>query len=396
MRVLQLHNHHQSLGGAMEVLAHEAILLTGGGHEVREYTLAPTEELGLSGVRAGLKAVWNVEASRDVEDLIRTFRPDVVHVHTPFPLMSPAVYRAAHRLGVPAVGTLHSYRYSCIAAMCHRDGAICEDCIGKRIKLDGVRHRCYHDSLGASLALTTGLAVHRTLGTFHHAVTRFLALTDFARDLMIRDGFPADKVVVKHNSVPDPGVADGDRSGDGSVVFAGRLMDVKGVRTMLDAWRQAEHSDLQLRIAGDGPLRGVVEEAARADPSISYEGWVPEIEIFDLMGRARAVLVPSEWYEGGGPLVTLRSLAVGTPVVISDLENISQYVREDGTGVAFEPGNAQSLAGVLTQVAADPAGWRARRTLARRSYETRYSPEVDLPRLEAIYADAIASAADRS
>ncbi len=390
MRVLQLHNHHQSLGGAMEVLAHEAGLLAGAGHEVRQYTLPATEELGLGPVRAGLKAVWNVEACKDVDRLIGQFRPDIVHVHTPFPLLSPAVFRTAHKRGVPAVTTLHSYRYTCIAAICHRDGKVCEDCVGSRLKLSGVRHRCYHDSFGASAALTAGLVLHRSIGTLDRAVTRYLALTDFSRELLIRDGIPPDRVVVKPNSVPDPGVATGDRSTAPYVAFAGRLMDIKGVETMLDAWQRCDHGDLRLRIVGDGPQRGLVEERARQDPSLSFEGWIDEADVFELMGRARAVLVPSEWYEGGGPLVTLRSLAVGTPVVISDLENISAWVREDDSGVAFEPGSADALAAVLSSVAADPGGWDDRRARARASYEKRYSPTVDLPRIERIYADAIA------
>jgi len=388
MRILQLHNHHAGPGGAMEVLAHEAQLLTAGGHAVRSYTLAATEQLGLGPVRAGLKAVWNVEACRDVEDTIRAFRPDVVHVHTPFPLLSPAVFRTARKLGVPSVTTLHSYRYSCIAAICHRGGHICEDCIGKRLKWPGVVHRCYHDSLGASAALTLGLAVHRAAGTFHEAVDRFLALTDFSRRLLIRDGIPADKVVVKHNSVPDPGVDAGDRPDERFVFFAGRLLDIKGVRTLLEAWQRSAHGDVRLRIAGDGPLRGLVEDRARADPSISYHGWVAEEAVCDMMRDADLVLVPSEWYEGL-PLVILRSLAVGTPVVVSDLETISADVLADGTGEAFAVGDVGSLAAVLTRLAADRTPWIQRRVCARRSYERRYSPTADLRALDAVYASVV-------
>ncbi len=385
MRILQLHNHHQSLGGAMEVLAHEALLLDEGGHEVQTYALPATHELGLGAVRAGLKAVWNVEACREVESQIRNFRPDVVHVHTPFPLLSPAVFRVAKKLGVPTVTTLHSYRYSCIAGTCHRDGHVCEDCVGTRLKLPGLRHRCYHDSTGASAALTISLAVHRGLGTFHDAVDRFLTLTSFSRDLLIRDGIPGDKVVVKPNSVPDPGLAQDRSPQERYVTFAGRLMDIKGVQTLLDAWDRTDHGDLRLRVAGDGPLRSMVEERGRKDPSLSYLGWVGEAEVFDLMSGAEAVLVPSEWYEGL-PLVILRSLAVGTPVIVSDLENISAEVLADDAGEAFAVGDADALARMLTAVARDPHTWQTRRTRARASYDERYSPAADLRKLEAVYA----------
>jgi len=113
--------------------------------------------------------------------------------------------------------------------------------------------------------------------------------------------------------------------------------------------------------------------------------------VFDLMGRAQAVLVPSEWFEGGTPLVALRSLAAGTPVVVSDLENISAAVLEDDAGVAFPVGDVDGLSRTLTQVAADASGWRNRRARARASYEKRYSPSVNLPRLERIYGDVIAA-----
>lgn len=393
MRILQLHNHHQSLGGAMEVLAHEAGLLGAGGHTVRTYTLPAADELNLGPVRAGLKAVWNLEACRDVEAEIRAFRADVVHVHTPFPLLSPAVFRTAKKLGVPTAATIHSYRYSCIAATCHRDGGICEDCIGKRLKLPGLRHKCYHDSFAASAALTLSLSLHRSIGTFHESVDRFLALTDFARELLIRDGLPQEKIVVKHNSVPDAGVRSGPSSGERYLMFAGRLMDIKGVATMLDAWARAATGDVELRIAGDGPLRELVEAHSRGDASIKVLGWVDEDEIFDLMGGAEAVVVPSEWYEGGGPLVTLRSLAVGTPVIISDLDNISAPVTEDDAGETFRVGDADALATVFSHVVQNPQWWHGRREVARQSYDKRYSPTVDLKRLEALYGGLLASAA---
>ena len=128
MRVLQVHNHHAGLGGALEVLQQEGELLRGSGHSVSVWALPATEDLNLSGLRAGAKAVWNREAGRELADRIEEFKPDVVHVHTPFPLLSPVVFRVAARMHVPAVTTVHSFRYSCIAATCYRDGHTCEGC----------------------------------------------------------------------------------------------------------------------------------------------------------------------------------------------------------------------------------------------------------------------------
>ncbi|MGI8625631.1 MAG: glycosyltransferase family 4 protein [Geodermatophilaceae bacterium] len=393
MRILQLHNHHQSKGGAMEVLAHEAELLTAAGHSVTQYTLPAAAEMGLSAVRAGLKAIWNAEACRDVAARISEFRPDVVHVHTPFPLMSPAVFRTAVGMGVPTVNTLHSYRYSCIAATCFRDGHVCEDCVGKTVKLPGIRHRCYHDSVGASAALTTSLLVHRRLGTLQHKIDRFLSLTGFGKRLLIRDGIPESKITVKPNSVADPGTPPGPDTAHPYAAFAGRLIDVKGIETLLAAWPDVAPG-LTLKIAGDGPLRHLVEQQAASDPSIEYLGWVSEADVGEMMGGARAMIVPSLWYEGL-PLVILRSLSFGTPLVVSNLENICEDVVADGAGIAFEVGKSASLAAVLNDVVADREGWSARRDRARASYLTRYTPTEDVRRLESIYAEVIEARSGR-
>ena len=388
MRILQAHNDHAGKGGAMEVLAHERELLVHAGHEVEQYTLPAAEDLALSGLRAGAKAIWNREAERDVAALVRSFGADVLHVHTPFPLMSPSVFRAAHAAGIAAVTTLHSYRYSCVVGTCVRDGKICEDCVGKKLKLPGVIHKCYHDSRGASAALTLGLDVHRAARTFHRAVSRYLTLTEFSRKLLIRDGYPADRILVKPNSVPDPGYRVQPTCDERRVVFAGRLIDIKGVRTLLDAW-QAVPPGMTLVIAGDGDLRPLVEERAAADPSIRFLGWVQEQEVTDLMASAELVVVPSQWYEGA-PLVILRSLGVGTPVLVSDLENLSTEVLEDRAGWTFKTGSSADLATKLAEFVKNPTSARDVRARARASYDQRYSPQQDIGRLEAVYADAVA------
>lgn len=368
----------------MEVLAHERALLESAGYEIDQYTLAATDDLPYSAMRAGAKAVWNRDAAHEVDRRISQFRPDVVHVHTPFPLMSPTVFRVAHKRRVPTVTTLHSYRWSCVAGTCFRDDRICEDCVGTRLKLSGVRHRCYHDSLAASSALTISLVLHRGLGTLHECVDRWLTLTGFAKRLLVRDGIPAGKIEVKANSVPDHGVGVGPQAGDRFVLFAGRLLDIKGVDTLLDAWRQISGRNLRLVIAGDGPMRPQVEALAADEPAVDYLGWLAEDELTSLMGRAEAVVVPSRWYEGL-PLVILRSLSVGTPVLAADLENFCEDLMADGAGVTFAVGDSASLAAQLQHIGARPSSMLTMRDAARRSYERRYAPEVDLKRLEGVY-----------
>ncbi len=397
MRILQLHNRQGNGGaaggrarevGALEVMAHEAHLLTAAGHDVEQFTLPAAEDMGLGSARLALKAVWNAEASHEVGERVKRFGPAVVHVHTPFPVMSPAVFHAASSLGVATVTTVHGYRYSCIAGTHVRGGGSCQDCIGKRLKWPGFWHRCYHDSAAASGALTVSLALHRR--TLHQEVDRFIALTSFSKHLLVQDGVPAHRIVVKPNSVPDPGTdLEEGTTEKPYVAFVGRLTAIKGVRTLLTAWALVPPGSIELRIAGDGPLRAMVEDHCSDDASISYLGWLDESDVSDVMARAACVVIPSEWYEGGLPLVLMRSFAVGTPVIMSNLEHLADGVVQGVNGLSFDTGDVRSLAHALRQVSDDVAPFRAMRPHARETYVQHYSPDVDLARLESIYTQVL-------
>jgi len=233
--------------------------------------------------------------------------------------------------------------------------------------------------------------LHRAIGTFRE-VNRFISLTDFSRQLLIRDGISPDQITVKPNFVPDPGDHARTERAQPYVAFVGRLVDVKGVVALLDAWERGVPG-YTLRIAGDGPLRALVEERAKADPSIEYLEWLDQDSVTRLMTDAACVVVPSEWYEGGVPLVVLRSLSVGTPVIVSDLENICEEVVGDGSGVSFATGDPSSLAAAFGTLVTEPEAWSARRDLARKAYLDRYTPAANLAALTEIYNSVVADVA---
>ena len=388
-RVLQAHNRHASRGGADAVLDQDRRMLEGAGHQVARII---TEAAEKGGPGAAAQAVWNRRTSEQVARAVREFQPDVVHVHTPFPLMSPVVFRAAKRHGVPTVATMHSFRFSCIAGTLRRDGHLCEDCVGRTVKLPALRHRCYHDSLAASASMATSLTLHHALGTFRRHVDRFLTMTEFAKDILVRDGVPSAHVRVKPNCVDDPGPTPPVAERPPHVLFVGRLTEEKGIRTMLEGWRLAGPQGHVLRVCGDGPLRHLVDDAAAQDPTIHVLGWVSAEEVQREQRDARLTLVPSEWYEAGPPLVLLDSLATATPVLASDLDNISSTLRAAEAGATFEMGSASSFAESLTKLLLDGEGLTRMANRARGLYEADHTPDGALRALEATYASVAAGA----
>ena len=384
MRIVQAHNRHATRGGADDVLDREATLLRDAGHEVEQLLVEP------GGTRDPLAeataAVWNRRAVADLETLIARFRPDVLHVHTPFPVMSPAVFRAAHRRGVGTVATVHSFRYSCIVGTLRRDGRICEQCVGSVAKLAGIRHRCYHGSVSASVALTTSLVAHR--GTLRHHVDRFLPLTDFSAGILERDGIDRSHITVKPNCVDDPGEPVPTDERGGGALYVGRLVEEKGFEALLTAWRD-HHPGISLTIVGDGPLREAVDRASEQSPDVQALGWRDPAEVHKLQAQADVVLVPSEWYEAGPPLVMLQALASGTPVVSSNLANISASAEAAGAAVVFPPGDASALASAVARVAGDRHLRERVGAAGRELYLRDYTPHGVVHTLETVYAEVV-------
>lgn len=390
MRILQAHNRHASLGGADAVVAVDRELLLGAGHEVEQLLLEPAGESGRSKVGHAVDATWNRAAVHRLTELVERFRPDVLHVHTPFPTLSPAVFAQARRLGVATVGTVHSFRYSCLPGTLRRDGAICEDCVGHRLKWPGVRHRCYHGSAAGSGALAVSLAVHGLRGTFRRDVQRFLPLTRFAADILVRDGVPEDHITVKPNCVADPGPTPPAADRTAGVLFLGRLVEEKGITTLLRAWTEHDPG-LPLVIAGDGPLADDVRAAAAgSDRRITWLGRVSEAEAAALQAQAQVTVVPSEWYEAGPPLVLLQALAAATPVVCTDLANIAATAEEAGAADVFPLGDAAALAAAVRRLGEDRDLLTRRARAGRLLYERDHTPASALSTLERVYGEVVA------
>jgi glycosyltransferase involved in cell wall biosynthesis len=385
VRILKLHNLQFARGGADAHHERETVELIRRGHTVETHYVDNRQIELIGRPRAALRCVWNREATHLVRTVHARFRPDVVHVHEAYPLMSPAVMIQANRLRLGVVATSHSWRYNCANSILFRDGAVCEDCVGRRMKYPAVLHRCYHDSVSGSVAMAGSLAVHRGLGTFSRYVHRWLALTPFMRERLMAEGIPGDHIVVKPSAAPDPGPPLSDR--DDYLLFAGRLIPEKGVDTLLQAWHKTTRAS-RLVIAGDGPLLPQVSEAAARDPRIDVLGWVDHATVAALLARAAALLLPSEWYEGLPSLMS-ESYAAGTPIIGSDVGNFSDYIAPDTTGLLFRSGDAAALALAIESFVADPARVRRLQAGAREMYDRELNLDHAVDILEGVYADAV-------
>ena len=253
MRILSVHNRYTQHGGEDNVFDGEAALLRENGHDVytwEEHNDSLTDQSRLS---AAVGTVWSFESQRTLNEIIGHFHPEVVHFHNTFLRISPAVYYTCQQAGIPVIQTLHNYRLICPAATLFRENMVCEDCLGSGGLWSSIKHRCWHSSRAQTSVVAAMLQTHRWLQTWKKQVDVYLALTEFARQKFIAGGLPAEKIVVKPNSVePAPVEFSPSPQRPSFVLFVGRLSPEKGLMTLFEAWQ--ELAPIPLKIAGDGPL----------------------------------------------------------------------------------------------------------------------------------------------
>jgi glycosyltransferase involved in cell wall biosynthesis len=391
MKIVLVHNAYREPGGEDVVFQSEKQLLERAGHTVIPYVRSNTELQDASLVdRIGIvpRMVWSKEARQSFAAILDAERPDLVHVHNTFIVISPSIYSACSERGIPVVQTLHNFRLLCPAASFFREGMVCEECVDQSL-LRSILHGCYRNSRAATGAVALTLATHRAMGTWQASVTRYIALTDFAKKKFVAAGFPSERFVIKPNFAdPDPG----ERLGAGEyALFIGRLDKTKGTRVLLDAWKRLPVK-YPLHMVGDGPDRQEMEAQVRELQlsEVTFRGRLPHAAAVEAVKGARFTIVPSTWYEGF-PMCIVESFSCGTPVLCSRLGGMSEIVDDQRTGLHFNPGDPQDLA--------DKAEWAWNHPLelarmgreARRKYETDYTAEKNYSLLMEIYKQAIAA-----
>jgi glycosyltransferase involved in cell wall biosynthesis len=385
MRILIAHNLYQQAGGEDQCVSAEIEILRAHGHEVTEYRLHNDEINAMGRLVVGLRTVWSQPAFQELRSLFRRYRPQIAHFHNTFPLISPAAYYAARLEGIRVVQSLHNFRLICANALFFRDGEVCEACLGRVIPWPAVTGKCYRGNRSASAAVGTMQAVHRLLGTWSRAVDAYIALTRFSADKLAAGGVPAHKIEVKSNFVhPDPGTG---RGAGGYAVFVGRLSAEKGLTTLLEAWRHLDGT-LPLRIIGDGPLAGLVQDEAARNPAIHWVGKQQPDAVYDMIGEAVFLITPSRCYENF-PRAIAEAFAKGTPVIASRLGAMAEIVDDGRTGLLFNPGDAQDLAARVQQISQDKSRLAHLRLAARKEFAEKFTAASNYRRLMMIYQRAL-------
>jgi glycosyltransferase involved in cell wall biosynthesis len=349
-------------------------------HFVDEIELGQQYTLAGKVVRAS-KVIYSFEARRRLAALLDEVRPDVCHAHNIYHHISPSILSLLHGRGIPTVMTLHDLKIACPEYHMLAPDGICERCKGGRLH-NVLVHRCIKESATLSAVIMLESALHRVLGSFRKHVRAFIVPSRFYIEKFCEWGFP--RALFHHV----PNFVDAERyvpqfSPGESFVFFGRLSPEKGLRTLINA---AVIAGCPVRIIGTGPqLEELRALAAKLAANVTFLGYLTGEALHAEVRRARAVVLPSEWYENA-PMTVLEAYALGKPVIGSRIAGIPELIQEGRTGFTYTAGHAESLAAALRamterlDIEVEEFG-RA----ARRSVETEFASSLYRDRVLEIY-----------
>lgn len=395
MRVLTVHNFYGSDAPSGENAAYlaERDLLRSNGVEVEEYTRHSDEirGRGVAGLlRGGLSTAWNPAVARDLRRRVRAFRPDIVHVHNTFPLISPSIFCALRTESAAVIVTVHNFRMACASAMLSRNDAPCTLCVDRSSARPALRYRCYRGSFVATLPIAASITLHRYLGTWQKGIDAFIALTEFQAAMLLRIGVPAPLLHVKPNVYPlQTSPVDWYERFD-RAVFIGRIGAEKGLDLLLEVWHAWGSTAPLLEVVGTGPLiaeaRAYVDTHGMAD-RVLFHGVLPFHDTQRLLGTSRLLIVPSRVFEGY-PMVVREAYALGVPVAASDIGSLRALVVDGVTGVRFPVGNPAILLERVRALWSRPELMRKMSLHAHLCYKRELAPEPNFDRVLAVYDSA--------
>lgn len=380
-KVLIIHNYYRLAGGEDTVVANEKKLLQEHGHEVEYYSRHNSELAGFSGLQKlvfPFATIFNYRTYREVKELIKEKRVDVVHVHNTLSLISPAVYYAAKKSRVPVVQTIHNFRLLCPGATFYRNGHICEECLEHSLWC-AVKHKCYHGNRLQTLACVLNTRLHRLAGIYRKI--NYICLTEFTRDKLLKlKKIHPSRVFVKPNFTYDYGRTMG---GGDYYIFVGRIEEIKGVDLLVEAFKRMP--DRKLKMVGEGEEDRIFARLEAEDiRNIEMFGLQPHEKVREYIKNAKGLIMCSQCYETFG-MVILEAFSSGTPAIVGDIGNIRELVEPGKTGERFIYNSVKSLVEAIDRF--ESGNMEDYRKNAYECYRNRFTPEMNYKMLMEIYRD---------
>ena len=356
--ILFLNNYYYLRGGSEKVFFDEIALLESHGHTVVPFSRKhpdnyknsfekyfpsdlQTEKvrLSLDGVRTVSEIVSSRECKKGLERLLTEFKPDIAHAHNIYGRLTSSVIRLLAKKKIPVVMTLHDYKLVCPSYKMEIHGRVCEKCEGRKF-YHAILNRCLKDSAIASGVYALESYYNNFLKVYKNNIRYLISPSEFLKNKLVQYGWDENRIKVIRNSI-DLGGYSPSYTGDKYFLYIGRLSREKGIPTLINAFMQTV-GNYKLVIAGSGPLEAQLRSQSSSDNRIHFTGYLTGKSLQDIIARATAIVVPSEWYENA-PMSVIEGMAYGKPVIGGMIGGIPEQVTHNQNGLLFKSGDASDL-----------------------------------------------------
>jgi glycosyltransferase involved in cell wall biosynthesis len=334
-------------------------------------------------LRAVRQGIWNSTAAQRMRKLLTDFDPSrtIVHLHGWTKSLSSSVIHEATASGFQVVCTLHDYFIACPNGGFYnfRKNQVCQiRPLSTACILSNCDKHGYHHKLWRMCRQT----VQKNLCHVPTGIRHFVSISDFSRKIL--DPFLPSEANVY--DVPNPIFVEKDepaRPEENRVFTAvGRLNPEKGLSLFAEAAKQAK---CPIMFVGDGECRSELEKVF---PDATITGWISQEDVQKHIRTARALVLPSLWYETQG-MVVLEAAAAGVPAIVPEKCAAGDFVINGETGLWFKSGDRGDLAAKIGMLKDNQTAKR----MGQRAYEHFWSNPPTLKRhvscLEEVYSQVL-------
>lgn len=334
-------------------------------------------------IKNGLKIIYSLEAKKKLERLVEETKPDLAHLHLFQHQLSTSILDVLKKHGVPMVYTAHEFKMVCPNYKMLSHGRLCEACKGHHY-FSCVKNRCVKDSAVKSLICFAEARVNQWRGQYDK-IGRIITPSAFYRDKLIEFGVKPERVVHICNFLGKDREPPPCRGGS-YYLYMGRLSEEKGVSTLIQAFKTL---GLPLKIVGTGPDESLLKESCTGGDAsaIEFYGFLSGRNLKVLLEHAKALVLPSEWYENG-PYSAIEALQAAKPLIVSDLGGNPELVNQNG--FVFSHGQPRSLsAAVASLEAMSQETYREFCANSRSLYEESYTAESHYEKIMEVYSGVL-------
>lgn len=338
-KILIIHNEYQNFGGEDQSVKNEILLL-------EKYFNVETLIVD-NHIKKPLNDIYsilfnkNIQFEKKLNDLIKSFKPDIVYVHNTWFKISLNIFQIIKKFNLPIFIKLHNFRYFCTKSYSVQKHLnydnFCRACGLQKKKFQYFNKYFKNSYVKSFLVIKYGKKYFKIL---QDNSIKIMVLTEFHKTFLEELGINKNNVTVVPNylSINDSNNLE---ASENYFVYAGRLSSEKGTEELLEAFNHKELKGLSLKIIGNGPLLNNLKNKYKNNNNFDFLGSIDNNEVLKIIEKSTAVVTNTRLFEGQ-PTLLCEASSYGKPSIFPKTGGIMEFFPKNYP-LSFEQFNHYDL-----------------------------------------------------